>query len=118
MVEFTRILCPVDLSELSVRTLAYAGAIASWYEAHLTALHVVPSFTPMDVRTGLEPVSMVYPISRDEVLEQLRQAVVAAGLGLIRPWITGGNGNRWMPALLEKSNEIHGSLFRPSASNR
>ncbi len=81
MVEFTRILCPVDLSELSVRTLAYAGAIASWYEAHLTALHVVPSFTPMDVRTGLEPVSMVYPISRDEVLEQLRQAVVAAGLG-------------------------------------
>jgi nucleotide-binding universal stress UspA family protein len=81
VVEFKRILCPVDLSELSVRTLAYAGAIASWYDAHLTALHVVPSLTPMDVRTGVEPVSMVYPLSRDEVLEQLRQTVAAAGLG-------------------------------------
>jgi nucleotide-binding universal stress UspA family protein len=80
VVEFKRILCPVDLSELSVRTLAYAGAIASWYDAQLTALHVVPSFTPMDVRTGFEPVSMVYPISRDEVLEHLRQTVAAAGL--------------------------------------
>lgn len=81
MVEFKRILCPVDLSELSVRTLAYAGAIASRYDAHLTALHVVPSFTPMDVRTGLEPVSLVYPVAQDEVLEQLRQTVAAAGLG-------------------------------------
>ena len=81
MVEFKRIICTVDLSELSVRTLAYAGAIASWYDAHLTALHVVPSLTPMDVRTGVEPVSMVYPLSRDEVLEQLRQTVAAAGLG-------------------------------------
>jgi nucleotide-binding universal stress UspA family protein len=53
VVEFKRILCPIDLSDLSVRTLAYANAIASWYDARLTALHVVPSFTPMDVRTGL-----------------------------------------------------------------
>jgi nucleotide-binding universal stress UspA family protein len=81
VVEFKRILCALDLSELSVRTLAYAGAIARWYDAHLTALHVVPSFTPMDVRTGLEPVSLVYPLSRDEVLEQLRKTVAAAGLG-------------------------------------
>lgn len=81
MVEFKRILCPVDLSELSVRTLAYAGAIASRYDAQLTVLHVVPSFTRMDVRTALEPVSLVYPVSREEVLEQLRQTVAAAGLG-------------------------------------
>lgn len=81
MVDFKRILCPIDLSELSVRTLAYAGAVASWYDARLTALHVVPSFTPMDVQTGLEPIDLVYPASRDEVLEQLRKTVVAAGLG-------------------------------------
>jgi nucleotide-binding universal stress UspA family protein len=80
VVEFKRILCPVDLSTLSVRTLAYAGAIASWYDARLTALHVVPSFTPVEVRTGVEPIDLVYPVSRDEVLEQLRQAVAAAGL--------------------------------------
>lgn len=81
MVEFKRVLCPIDLSELSVRALAYAGAIARWYDARLTALHVVPSFTPMDVRTGLEPIDLVYPVARDEVLEQLRKIVVAAGLG-------------------------------------
>ncbi len=35
----------------------------------------------MEVWTGLEHVNLVYPVSRDEVLEQLRQAVAAAGLG-------------------------------------
>jgi nucleotide-binding universal stress UspA family protein len=84
MVEFKRILCPVDLSELSVRTLAYAGAVAKWYDAHLTALHVVPAFVPVDIQTGVpvEPVSMVYlyPVARDEVLDQLSQTVAAAGL--------------------------------------
>jgi len=81
VVEFKKILCPVDLSDLSVRTLAYAAAVANWYDGHLTALHVVPSFAPMDVRTGLEPVGLVYPVAQDEVLEQLRQTVAAAGLG-------------------------------------
>jgi nucleotide-binding universal stress UspA family protein len=81
VVEFKKILCPVDLSDLSVRTLAYAGAVAKWYDGHLTVLHVVPSFTSMEVRTGLEPISLVYATSRDEVLEQLRLTVVATGLG-------------------------------------
>ncbi len=83
MVEFKNILCPVDLSALSVRTVAYAGAIAKWYDARLTALHVVPAFEPMDVQPGgpFEPVGIVYPVGRDEVLEQLRQTVAAAGLG-------------------------------------
>jgi nucleotide-binding universal stress UspA family protein len=80
VVEFTRILCPVDLGELSARTLTYAGAMARWYDAHLIALHVVPSFTPMEVVTGVEPVSLVCPLSREDVLEQLRQTVEEAGL--------------------------------------
>jgi nucleotide-binding universal stress UspA family protein len=80
VVEFRKILCPVDLSDLSVRTLAYAGAVAKWYDGHLTVLHVVPSFTPMEVTTGLEPISLVYATSRDEVLEQLRRTILAAGL--------------------------------------
>jgi nucleotide-binding universal stress UspA family protein len=92
MVEFKKILCPVDLSELSVRTLAYAGAIAKWYDAHLTALHVVPSFTPMEVLSGVEPVNLVYPISRDEVLEHLRQTVVAAGLDAGTVALTAASG--------------------------
>jgi nucleotide-binding universal stress UspA family protein len=80
VVEFRKILCPVDLSDLSVRPVAYAGAVAKWYDGHLTVLHVVPSFTPMEVTTGLEPIGLVYATSRDEVLEQLRLTVGAAGL--------------------------------------
>jgi nucleotide-binding universal stress UspA family protein len=92
VVEFTKILCPVDLSDLSVRTLAYAGAVARWYDGHLTVVHVVPSFTPMEVTTGLEPISLVYATSRDEVLEQLGRTVVAAGLGAGSVALTAAEG--------------------------
>jgi nucleotide-binding universal stress UspA family protein len=82
VVELKRIVCPVDLSELSLRPLAYAGAIANWYDAPVTALHVVPSFEPMEVRasTLFDPVQFVYPMPREQVLKQLREAVHAAAL--------------------------------------
>ena len=82
MIEFKRVLCAVDLSEASVRTLAYAGAIAKWYDAHLTALHVVPTFDPVEVRAGalFDPVRIVQPMPLDEVLDELRTALEAAGL--------------------------------------
>ena len=92
MVEFKKILCPVDLSDLSVRTLAYAGAVANWYDGHLTVLHVVPSFTPMEVTTGLEPISLVYPTSSDAVLEHLRRTVVAAGFDAATVALTAAEG--------------------------
>jgi universal stress protein A len=40
MIQFRRVLCPVDFSETSRRALAYAAAVAGWYEAHLEVLHV------------------------------------------------------------------------------
>lgn len=82
MVTFERILCPVDLSELSLRPLAYAGTLAGWYGARLTALHVVPTFDPMEVRDGalFDPVHLVQPMPREEVLEALRGVVETAGL--------------------------------------
>jgi nucleotide-binding universal stress UspA family protein len=52
VVEFTRILCPMDLSESSVRPLTYAAALARWYEAKLTVLYVAPTFDPMLVRSA------------------------------------------------------------------
>jgi nucleotide-binding universal stress UspA family protein len=42
MVTVSRILCPIDLSEFSRRALSHALALAGWYEAELTALHVRP----------------------------------------------------------------------------
>ena len=46
MIEFKRVLCPVDFSESSTRALAHAAALARWYDAQLTVLHVVPTFDP------------------------------------------------------------------------
>ena len=84
MVELKHVLCPVDLSELSIRSLAYGGAIAKWYQGELTALHVVPTFEPMEVRAGalFDPVQFVHPMPREQVLERLRQAVNTAGVAI------------------------------------
>jgi nucleotide-binding universal stress UspA family protein len=76
MVEFTRILCPIDFSESSLRALDHAAAVANWYEAQLTVLHVVPTFEPVQVRGDLaEPVHVVNPVSREQVLDELRRVV-------------------------------------------
>ena len=53
MIEFKQIICPVDFSESSVRALAHAAALARWYDAQLTVLHVVPTFEAMQVRGDL-----------------------------------------------------------------
>jgi nucleotide-binding universal stress UspA family protein len=81
VVEFRNILCPIDLSEASMRALAYAVAFARWYDAGLTVLHVAPTFEPMQVRSGAlaNPVHVVYPITREEIEDELRRALNAAG---------------------------------------
>lgn len=85
MVQFTNILCPTDLSELSVRPLTYAATLARWYGARLTILHVTPTFEPISVRPAAldGAVQFVYPPSRDEILDELRRAVDSAGGGSV-----------------------------------
>ena len=80
MVDFRRVLCAVDLSEESVRTLKYAGAVARWYGGRLTALHVVPTFDPMEVRIGglFDPVQIVNPVSREAVVDRVRETLGTA----------------------------------------
>jgi nucleotide-binding universal stress UspA family protein len=81
VIEFRRILCPVDFSESSDRALAYAGALARWYDAQLTVLHVVPSFEPMQVRGGLgEPVRLLTPLPREQVLAEMSESLNLAAL--------------------------------------
>jgi nucleotide-binding universal stress UspA family protein len=81
MIEFKRILCPVDFSDCSTRALAHAVALARWYEAQLTVLHVVPTFSPMQVQAELGvPVQMVNPMTREEVVERMRQLLERAGV--------------------------------------
>ena len=53
MAPITRILCPVDFSEASEHAIEHAIAVARWYKASITALHVYnPIFMPVP---GLPP---------------------------------------------------------------
>ena len=76
MIEFKQMLCPVDLSEASARSLDHAIALAQRYDAHLTVLHVVPTLDPVYVAGELgAPVQIVNPIAREQVLENVRRSV-------------------------------------------
>jgi nucleotide-binding universal stress UspA family protein len=49
MIRVTRVLCPVDFSDISQHALDHAAAIAHWYQAPLTLLHVFVTLPTMDV---------------------------------------------------------------------
>lgn len=69
MVAIRRILCPIDLSDASGRSLDYATTLARWYESRVTILHIIdasvisrlpegPNVSPLiadDVRRFCEP---------------------------------------------------------------
>jgi nucleotide-binding universal stress UspA family protein len=81
VIEFRQIICPVDFSEPSIRALAYAAALTRWYDAQLTVLHVVPTFEPMKVRGDLgDPVRVVTPMSREQVLAEMSQSLNLAAV--------------------------------------
>jgi nucleotide-binding universal stress UspA family protein len=82
VVEFKNVLCAIDLSDASVRTLAYAAAVARWYAARLTVLHVAPTFDAMQVRAGAlgDAIDLVQPMPREEVLKQLRTALATSNI--------------------------------------
>lgn len=86
MLKLKQILCPIDMSDLSFRAVAYGGSVASWYDGTVTALHVVPSFEPMEVRAGalFDPVQFVQPMPRAEVVDRLREAMRTAGVAIER----------------------------------
>ena len=41
MIEIQHVLCPVDFSETSRHALEHAMAVAKWYDARVTVLHVI-----------------------------------------------------------------------------
>ncbi len=81
MIEFKRILCPVDLSDFSARPLAYADAIARWYGGHVTAFHATPVPMPVLYPDGslVNPMPFV-PMSRDTLMPLLHEKIAAAGV--------------------------------------
>jgi nucleotide-binding universal stress UspA family protein len=86
VIEFKQIVCPVDFSESSVSALAHAAALAQWYNAQLTVLHVVPTFEPMQVRGDLgDPIQIVTPMPREQVLEEMSRTL---NLSVVSPRAT------------------------------
>jgi nucleotide-binding universal stress UspA family protein len=73
------------LSDLSAPPVTYAAALARWHTAHLTLLHVVPTFDPVSVRPATldGAVQLVYPASREQVLEALERMLGTADAGSI-----------------------------------
>lgn len=74
MVTFTHVLYPTDLSDASRPALRYAAAVARWYDARLTVLHVVPTFDAIAVPSDTvgAPGPVVQPPTRDEVEAEMR----------------------------------------------
>jgi nucleotide-binding universal stress UspA family protein len=54
MIEIKHVLCPIDFSDFSRHALDHAAAIAGWYEARLSVLHVVPNLLSLEL--ALAPV--------------------------------------------------------------
>jgi nucleotide-binding universal stress UspA family protein len=68
MIRISHVLCPVDFSDISLRALHYASALAGWYEARLTVLHMFPLIPVMDV-----PPPVLDDETRAGIIEELRR---------------------------------------------
>lgn len=80
MIEFTRIVVPIDYSESSTRALTHAEALARWYDAKLLVLHVA-TIDPLLVQNEFDmPVYGLNLPTPDEVVVHVRQFLDTAGI--------------------------------------
>jgi nucleotide-binding universal stress UspA family protein len=84
MLSIARILCPIDFSDTSRRAIGCAVALARWYEAQLSVLHVFAGVPVVDAvpafgAVGLTPPLTLRDVDRDALLGQMR-TFVGAGM--------------------------------------
>jgi len=80
MVAFKHIICPIDFSDTSIRALTYAAAVATWYEAQLTVLHVMTASAGAIRSVPVDGAGHVpNPESHDDVVARIRLAIEQAG---------------------------------------
>ena len=74
----TRILCPIDLSDISRHVVDHASALARWYGARLVLLHIVVDGPVMGI-----PPPPIEDVQRDELVAVMRKAAanVPASVG-------------------------------------
>lgn len=73
MIEIRKILCPTDFSDFSRHALDLSLALAKWYEAEVTVVHVLPRIAA-DYTYLPEPV-IITPVARERALEELGRFV-------------------------------------------
>jgi len=76
MVEIRRILCPVDLSDVSRHTADHAVMFARWYDASITALHVCNPLVVPSANFTLAGIA-VPPALTGEDVQGVREQVLA-----------------------------------------
>ena len=77
MIQINRILCPVDFSAFSRRALDYSVAVARWYGARITALHVYPIGVPSAAMAPGTPLVIEPLVLSPPDREQLRKELAA-----------------------------------------
>ena len=79
MIEIPRILCPVDFSEASQHAIDYAVALARWYTARLTVLHVHNVMPVASIAAEQVPGFTLGPELRAGLLRDLERFVEPTG---------------------------------------
>jgi len=76
MIEIKKILCPTDFSDFSRRALDHALAMAKWYGAEVSVLHVIPKvLMPPEAYPYLTEPLLPDPQARERALEELGRFV-------------------------------------------
>ena len=83
--QLRHILCPMDLSSLSMNSLEWANAMARARSAELRALHVV-------VTEGLVAPESLGSLERDDMMMKLREALTAIDPRMSIPGQLSGKG--------------------------
>lgn len=105
MIEFGRILCTIDFSEFSPLTLDHALALACWYKAKLTVLHVVRNMPVMDV-----PPVMLTEEQRRRLEGELRRLVGPAAHGVQIDYVVREAADV-RHAILAEADALHADLL-------
>jgi nucleotide-binding universal stress UspA family protein len=73
MITIRRILCPIDLSDASLRALQHAAALAGWYESSLTAFYVDTTLPIEDAADfAFAPLAVIEAARTSRALQDVR----------------------------------------------
>ena len=109
MIDFKRILCPIDTSEFSERALRYAVALARSYESALTVLSVRPLALPPALWLEYPVAPLFEPVDRAADEERLR-GFIRAVAGSTAFTLTLRDGSV-VPEILRTAEELAADLI-------